>query len=60
MTSPVEAETMTAIAVEGGRGPASALKPVRLPLPQPRSGEVLIRVRAAGVNRPDIAPRMGM
>ena len=60
MTSPVEAETMTAIAVEGGRGPASALKPVRLPLPQPRSGEVLIRVRAAGVNRPDIAQRMGM
>ena len=32
MTSPAEAETMTAIAVEGGKGPASALKAVRIPL----------------------------
>jgi NADPH:quinone reductase len=60
MTSPVEAETMTAIAVEGGKGPASALKPTRLPLPQPKPGEILIRVRAAGVNRPDIVQRLGM
>ncbi len=60
MTSPVEAETMTAIAVEGGKGPASALKPARLPLPRPKAGEVLIRVRAAGVNRPDIVQRLGM
>jgi len=60
MTSPLEAETMTAIAVEGGKGPASALRPVRLPLPQPKAGEVLIRVRAAGVNRPDIIQRLGM
>jgi NADPH2:quinone reductase len=57
--SPVEAETMTAIAVEGGKGPAAALKPVRLPLPKPAAGQILIRVKAAGVNRPDILQRLG-
>src|SRR5687767_14747415 len=60
MTSPVEAETMTAIAVEGGKGPASALKPTQIPRPQPKPGEILIKVRAAGVNRPDIVQRLGM
>ncbi|WP_421937043.1 NAD(P)H-quinone oxidoreductase [Phenylobacterium sp.] len=60
MTSSTEAATMTAIAVEGGRGPASALKPVRIPRPQPKPGEILIKVRAAGVNRPDIVQRLGM
>lgn len=60
MTSSTEAETMTAIAVEGGRGPASALKPVRIPRPQAKPGEILIKVRAAGVNRPDIVQRLGM
>ena len=58
--SPLEAETMTAITIEGGKGPASALRPERLPIPQPKPGEILIRVRAAGVNRPDIIQRMGM
>jgi len=57
--SPTEAETMTAIAIEGGKGPASALKPARLPIPEPTAGEVLIKVRAAGVNRPDIFQRLG-
>lgn len=60
MTSPVEAETMTAIAVEGGRGPASALHPVRIPRPTPQDGQILIRVKAAGVNRPDLVQRLGM
>lgn len=50
---------MTAIAIEGGKGPAAALKPVRAPVPQPNAGEILIRVRAAGVNRPDIVQRNG-
>ena len=58
--SPIEAETMTVVAIEGGKGPASALQPGRLPIPQPKDGEILIRVRAAGVNRPDIIQRMGM
>ena len=50
---------MTAIAIEGGRGPASALHPVQLPVPQPGPGELLIRVHAAGVNRPDLLQREG-
>ncbi|PYB77903.1 NAD(P)H-quinone oxidoreductase [Rhizobium wuzhouense] len=28
-------------------------------LPQPRAGEILVRVEAAGVNRPDVAQRQG-
>jgi NADPH2:quinone reductase len=51
--------TMTAIAVDGGKGPADALKPVPAPRPVPQDGEILIRVRAAGVNRPDLLQRMG-
>jgi putative PIG3 family NAD(P)H quinone oxidoreductase len=51
--------TMTAIAVEGGRGPAEALKPQTVDIPEPQPGEVLIRVKAAGVNRPDLLQRLG-
>ena len=53
-------ETMTAIAIEGGRGPAEALKAVRIARPEPSDGQILIRVRAAGVNRPDIIQRLGL
>jgi NADPH2:quinone reductase len=51
--------TMLAIAIRDGAGPASALHPVQLPVPAPRTGEILIRVRAAGVNRPDLLQRTG-
>jgi putative PIG3 family NAD(P)H quinone oxidoreductase len=50
---------MTAIAVEGGKGPAAALHPVKIPRPSPAPGHVLVRVRAAGINRPDILQRLG-
>jgi len=50
---------MTAIAIEGGKGPAQALKAVQIPRPEPKDGQILIRVRAAGINRPDIIQRMG-
>jgi len=50
---------MIAIAVEGGTGPASALRPVQTPRPVPGEREILIRVKAAGVNRPDIVQRQG-
>jgi putative PIG3 family NAD(P)H quinone oxidoreductase len=50
---------MTAIAIRGGSGPASALYPVEMPVPVPRAGEILIRVRAAGINRPDLLQRTG-
>ena len=59
MSSPVETETMTAVAIEGGKGPASALHAAQIPRPQPTDGQILIRVKAAGVNRPDILQRMG-
>ena len=40
-------------------GPADVLKPVERPLPTPKAGEVLIKVHAAGVNRPDVFQRLG-
>ncbi|HEX2801774.1 MAG TPA: zinc-binding dehydrogenase, partial [Phenylobacterium sp.] len=52
-------ETMTAVAIEGGKGPASALMPVQIPRPVAGPGEILIKVHAAGVNRPDIIQRLG-
>jgi putative PIG3 family NAD(P)H quinone oxidoreductase len=40
-------------------GPPEVLKPVERPDPVPGAGEVLIRVAAAGVNRPDVLQRRG-
>jgi NADPH:quinone reductase len=40
-------------------GPPEVLKPVERPDPVPAAGEVLIRVAAAGVNRPDVLQRRG-
>jgi len=51
--------TMTAIAIRDGKGAADALHAVEVPRPVPKPGEVLIRVRAAGVNRPDLLQREG-
>ncbi len=42
-----------------GDGPPEVLRPARGPLPQPVAGEVLVRVVAAGVNRPDCLQRKG-
>ena len=50
---------MIAIAVEGGKGPAAAMGPVEIPRPTPGPGQILIKVQAAGINRPDILQRMG-
>lgn len=50
---------MRVIEIEGGRGPADALRLAERPLPAPAMGEIRIRVRAAGVNRPDIVQREG-
>ena len=52
-------DQMTAIAIEGGKGPAEALKAVQIDTPRPAPGQILIRVKAAGVNRPDLIQRMG-
>ncbi len=50
---------MRAIEVASGKGPASALRLIEMPAPAPRTGELLVRVRAAGVNRPDLIQREG-
>jgi NADPH2:quinone reductase len=50
--------TMTAIEISEPGGP-EVLRPAERPVPQPGAGEVLIRVAAAGVNRPDVAQRNG-
>lgn len=49
---------MIAIAIARPGGP-EVLQPVELQAPQPQSREVLIRVAAAGVNRPDLMQREG-
>jgi NADPH:quinone reductase len=50
--------TMQAIDPSDAGGP-EVLVPVERPVPQPGLGEVLVRVAAAGVNRPDVLQRQG-
>ena len=49
---------MTAIGIKTPGGP-EALAPEERPVPVPGPTEVLVRVRAAGVNRPDVMQRKG-
>ena len=51
-------DTMIAIDPAAPGGP-EMLQPVERPVPRPAPGEVLIRVAAAGVNRPDVVQRLG-
>lgn len=51
-------ETMTVVAITEPGGP-TVLKPEQRPVPLPGEGEILIRVKAAGVNRPDVHQRRG-
>jgi len=51
-------QTMTAIEYAGGGG-AEVVRAAQRPVPLPGVGEVLVRVHAAGVNRPDIIQRSG-
>ena len=57
MSEPLPA-MMTAIEIASPGGP-DALKPASRPLPRPSLGEVLVKVAAAGVNRPDVLQRQG-
>ncbi len=50
---------MTAIGIKTPGGP-EVLVPEERPVPTPGEGELLIRVRAAGVNRPDVMQRQGL
>ncbi len=49
---------MTAIEISEP-GDANVLRSVQRSVPEPKAGEVLVRVRAAGVNRPDVLQRQG-
>jgi NADPH2:quinone reductase len=49
---------MTAIAIQAPGGP-QMLVPQERPLPAPGPGEILVKVVAAGVNRPDVRQRQG-
>ena len=49
---------MTVIGISKPGGP-EVLLPETRPVPQPGPDEILIKVMAAGVNRPDVAQRMG-
>src|SRR3954453_3791685 len=51
--------SMKAVEISAAGGP-EVLKPAERPVPQPKAGEVLIKVAAAGVNGPDIMQRKGL
>lgn len=51
---------MKAIDIDGGSGPAEALRLVERPDPVAGPGDIRIRVKAAGVNRPDLLQRRGL
>jgi NADPH2:quinone reductase len=50
---------MTAIAIKAPGGP-QMLVPEDRPIPKPGAGEILVKVAAAGVNRPDVMQRQGL
>ena len=52
-------ETMTVIEAREAGGPEVLALATR-PMPKPASGEVLIEVAAAGINRPDVLQRQGL
>ena len=52
-------QSMNAVEISMPGGP-EVLVPCRRPVPVPGTGEVLVRVAAAGVNRPDIIQRKGL
>lgn len=59
MTELAVPATMTAIAISTPGGP-EVLVPEERPVPTPAPGEVLVKVEAAGVNRPDVMQRRGL
>ncbi len=51
--------SMTVIAIKAPGGP-DMLVPEQRPVPTPGDGEILVKVAAAGVNRPDVMQRKGL
>ena len=52
-------DMMTAIAIAGKGGP-EVLRPETIAVPEPGAGQLLVKVAAAGVNRPDVMQRLGL
>jgi putative PIG3 family NAD(P)H quinone oxidoreductase len=52
-------DRMTVIAIRSPGGPDVLISEQR-PTPAPAAGEILVKVAAAGVNRPDVMQRMGL
>ena len=52
--------TMTAVQIAGKGGPEVLIAVHDMPVPEPGPGQILIKVAACGVNRPDIMQRMGV
>ena len=59
LLSEAMSSTMRAVVLEAP-GPPEALKICHLPIPVPRPGWVLIRVRAFGLNRSELHSRLGL
>jgi len=51
--------SMRVVQIEKPGGP-EVLRPAERPRPQPKAHEILVKVAAAGVNRPDVLQRMGL
>jgi len=51
--------SMRVVQIEKPGGP-EVLRPAERPRPQPKTHEILVKVAAAGVNRPDVLQRMGL
>ena len=52
-------DLMKAVSIRAAGAP-DVLEPVEIPIPEAGAGDVLIKVRAAGVNRPDVLQRLGL
>ena len=53
MSQDLAGKEMRAVGIKEPGGP-EVLQEVSVPIPEPGESEVLIRVQAAGVNRPDV------
>ena len=52
-------DVMSVVEIAAPGGPEQ-LRPASRPTPRPGKGEVLVKVAAAGVNRPDVLQRKGL
>jgi NADPH:quinone reductase-like Zn-dependent oxidoreductase/DNA-binding MarR family transcriptional regulator len=58
--TPTMPDTMRAVVLDDAPGPPEALTIRELPVPDPAPGQVLIQVRAFGLNRSELHTRLGL